>query len=788
MSKSPKEIKQFPRKDKRAPNIWQILITGVVQSVGFRPFVKRLADKMTITGYVRNLGDAGVEIVIDCSKERLNEFIINLQETKPELSIINEITVHPFKLVLTNEEFLIDKSLSSKGKGKGVSALPPDIAICNSCIQDLKGDSRRIDYPFTSCTNCGPRYSAITSLPYDRPHTSFNSFPLCKDCLIEYKTSSNRRFHAQTTCCKFCGPKYTAYSYDKKWIIIDVNWCKITETIRNGSIWAVMGSGGTHFVLNGLDKENIEKLRKSKRRKSSKPFAVMMPDISTVAKYCYVTEEDKQMLTSIRRPIVILESINPDLWKNVSPGLDTLGVMLPYNGMHYNLFRHGAPEVIIMTSANKPGIPMPIASDGVLKVAKGMASHALVHNRKIIQRIDDSVIRSHGNSHLIVRRSRGYTPQPFFNKQLTNKPDMIAVGAEETNTVSIMKNGWIIPSQHLGHVINVETLDFQKKALDHLIELNNLKPEIITRDLHPQFHSSLLADELADKYKTDKVINVQHHIAHAASLALDSNWDQNNPILCWVCDGYGYGTDGQAWGGELIAISDNKWSREASMIPINYDGGDANSKYPARMLVNYLNNIGENSVEILKKDATKLFSNGELELNYLANKDPQIRDLDTTSMGRLFDAVSILLGLSDRRTYRGEPAIKLEALGAKDSSREGKVFITTYNGIPVLDNINLFQNIFSMYKSGEKYSSISRWFHNSIGMSMAEIGAMVAENMGIKQIGFSGGVAYNRIITKILESELKNKYLELIIHKDIPPGDAGISSGQIYFAGITFHG
>lgn len=771
-------------------NGWIISLQGVVQSVGFRPFVKKLADKMGIRGYVRNLGDAGVEIgVIEVDKTLLREFIERLKKEKPELAEIVHLEYKPigFSRATPSQgdgKFKILPSLGRKGGNTGFSALPPDISICDNCLEDMKRQKRRRMYAFTSCTDCGPRYSTILGVPYDRPRTSFADFPLCSECLEEYSSPDDRRFHAQTTCCIACGPQYQAVWWDKGWKEEKTDWNKIATSLREGSIWAVMGIGGTHYFLNALDAESVRKFRAARRRKSNKPFAVMMRDLNVVKKFCHVSPEDIQQLLSVRRPIVILPAKNPEMWREVSPGLDTIGVMLPYTGIHYILFWSGAPEVLVATSANFPGIPMPIDPREVLETAKGIADGVLIHNRRIVQRIDDSVVKSLGNHHVIIRRSRGFVPQPRFHKSLAGIQG-VALGAEENNTAAVVKNGWVIQTQHLGHVTNIETLEFERNAVQHLFDLFDIRPNFVAVDLHPSFHSRGLGVEIVEEFMIP-LIEVQHHVAHACSLMLDHGLGREEEVMVWACDGFGHGTDGQAWGGELIIIEGEKWERQATLKPVRYDGGDRNASFPGRMLILYALEAGIDVLELARqKSIETILPNGKLELDYLLSLVRKKPRLVTSSVGRLLDALSVLLEAGNIRSYRGEPAMRLEALallGKKHLSP--KVFVLpSYARGYELDGVGLFKEAMNLLDQGHACPDIALWAHRSLAISMGEIARLLGDEKGIERIGFSGGVAYNKIITENLREFVVDSGLEFLMHKNVAPGDAGISAGQLYYAG-----
>ncbi len=771
-------------------NGWIISLQGVVQSVGFRPFVKKLADAIGVRGYVRNLGDAGVEIgIANANESILKEFLRRLREEKPELAEILHLECRPAdfskeKRLWRDGEFRILPSLKQKGGSTGFSALPPDISICNNCLGDMKKQERRKMYAFTSCTDCGPRYSTITGVPYDRPRTSFAEFSLCPQCMEEYTNPSDRRFHAQTTCCIVCGPQYQAYLWEGKWREEKIAWGKIATRLKEGEIWAVMGIGGTHYYLNALNPDGIGRIRDIRRKKSNKPFAVMMRDLETVKKFCQISPEDTRQLLSVRRPIVILPVRDREMWEQVSPGLDTIGVMLPYTGVHHVLFWNGAPEALIATSANAPGIPMPIEPREVLATAKGIADGVLVHNRRIVQRIDDSVVKSFGSRHVIVRRSRGFVPQPLFHEDLSGIQG-VAMGAEENNTAAIVKNGWIIQTQHLGHVTNIEALEFEKRAIHHLLNLFNVKPEFVVVDLHPRFYSAELGRELAQKFGVP-LCEVQHHAAHAYSLMVDHGLRRGDETIIWVCDGFGYGNDGQAWGGELIAVEEGNWERRASLRSVRYDGGDRNARYPARMFILYALEAKIDIQEILaKRPVESNLPNGKLELDYLLSLGRKKPKLITSSMGRLLDALSVLLGAATTRSYRGEPAMRLEALALRGEERiPPNVFVSPGRKKRYeLDSVGLFREAVNLSEQGHDNADVALWVHRSLAISMGEIARLLGEEMGIKRVGFSGGVGYNKIITEYLQQFTKRMGLEFLMHERIAPGDAGISAGQLFYAG-----
>jgi hydrogenase maturation protein HypF len=571
------------------------------------------------------------------------------------------------------------------------------------------------------------------------------------------------------------------FEWKDQWVNIDFKWDYLVNKLIEGKIISVMGLSGSHFVMDALNSNRILEFRNLRRQQSDKPFAVMMKNIAEIEKYCHLTEQDKKLLHSVRKPIVILPVKDQPMWENISPGLESIGVMLPYTGFHHILFSKGAPSVLIMTSGNQPGIPMPIVPEDVLKSSESISDLVLVHNRKIIQRNDDSVIRSHGKYQLIIRRSRGYTPQPFFVEQLVNQPQFIAFGSEENNTLAFHKAGWVLPSQHLGHVTNLESQTFRTSTQNHIANLFKFAPELVLTDLHPDFLTTKSAEEFAE-INGMPIYRIQHHVAHAASLALDHNIGRDEQLLTWVCDGFGYGPDGNAWGGELILIGDGAWERISSLSPIDYEGGDQNARYPARMLLNYLKAI-DAPLDFLSNNAGSLFSHGIKEFNYLSNKKTR-SNLTTSSLGRLLDCFAVLLGVTEKRSYRGEPAIKLEGLASRGtSSIDVNPKIGKHNNMDVVDNRKIMSEALDLMNSVTK-ENLAYWIHQTIGKTLGTIAGKQAEHKGITNIGFSGGVAYNKLITESLMLELDNFGINLLIHNKIPPGDGGISTGQIYYQGV----
>ncbi|MHA2358077.1 MAG: carbamoyltransferase HypF, partial [Candidatus Heimdallarchaeaceae archaeon] len=495
----------------------EILVSGIVQGIGYRPFVYNLAVEMGVKGNVMNLGDAGVRIIAQANKERLLKFIQDLKSKKPKLSVYDYFHVEWDTIDPNFTSFEIAKSSSEK-KGKGFSYLPPDISICNKCLKELDSDKlRRADYPFNSCVDCGPRYTVIEKLPYDRPNTVMREFPFCNDCYEDYTNTKDRRFHAQTTCCTECGPSYTLHSSEGK--VISFSNQKelvvfVAKEIEAGKIVAVKGIGGTHIACSTLIDSTLLKLRESKGKRKYKPFAIMAKTIVDITKFANIGKEEGKLLTSFRKPIVLLQR-NEDYYLSewVAPGLHNIGVMLPYAGIHYMLLKEMSEPTMVMTSANPSNFPMYIDNDAIMEQLP-YVDYFLLHNRKIYQRNDDTVIRLNklGNIYTqkFLRRSRGWVPEPLISHVDIKDTTILGVGAEMHLIPSLMKGTKIIPAQHIGTVTLIETYEYMLKAIDHLLDLYNAKIDTIAYDMHPQYLTSTSIEEIAEKYGVEEWIAFQH--------------------------------------------------------------------------------------------------------------------------------------------------------------------------------------------------------------------------------------------------------------------------------------
>ncbi|MGD8506633.1 MAG: carbamoyltransferase HypF, partial [Candidatus Bathyarchaeota archaeon] len=553
----------------------EVKVSGIVQGVGFRPFIYRIAVKNKLVGYVRNRGDAHVEIIVEGKQDDAKKFLQDLLEKKPPLTRIYDMTTEYVQDKGEFEKFKITES-SKEVKLSG-SVIPPDIAICENCLTELRNPKdKRYNYFFITCTNCGPRYTTIERLPYDRQNTTMQEFPMCDFCQREYAAPVNRRFHAQTVACHKCGPTISLTTNDGQEIDSKEPIREAGKLLEEGNVLAIKGYGGFHVATATTKSGPIARLRTVKHR-AQKPFAIMARNLQTIKSFAEVSTKEADLLTSYIRPIVLLKkSAGYFLSDLIAPGLHNIGVMLPYTGLHYMLFNGTQEPAFVMTSANPPSEPIVTKNHEALRKLGSLVDYFLFHNRLIAQRCDDSVVRVHGKKISLIRRSRGYAPEPIRLKEPVDIA-VLGLGAELNATACVLLKDKAFISQHIGDAENIETLQFLKKATTHLLRITNCETEAIACDLHPKFSTTMLAQELSGEHNRP-VIQVQHHHAHAAKLMAEHNLDE---IICIVCDGYGYGPDGSAWGGEILHCTrKGEFQRLGHLEKQPMVGSDLATRYP----------------------------------------------------------------------------------------------------------------------------------------------------------------------------------------------------------------
>jgi hydrogenase maturation protein HypF len=753
----------------------KINVTGIVQGVGFRPFVYRIAVRNGLAGYVRNRGDAGVEILLEGSEPSVQIFLHDLNEKKPPLAQIHNIITT--RLVGKNEHTKFTITKSSEEAELSGSVIPPDIAICGECLRELRDPKDpRYEYFFITCTNCGPRFTIIARLPYDRENTTMREFPMCGYCQKEYSDPLNRRFHAQTVACPECGPKAYLTTRDGKQVQHADPVREAGKLLSEGAILAIKGYGGFHVAASTTRDEPLLALRKAKHRKA-KPFAIMARNLEAAKSFAEVNSKEEALLASYARPIVLLNKSDAyALSPLVAPDLHNVGVMLPYTGLHYMLFDRVDDAAFVMTSANPPNQPIVKDNDEALCMLGGTVDYFLFHNRKIAYRCDDSVLRVHGARPSFIRRSRGYAPAPLMLKEKA-KRCVVGLGGELNNTACILLANKAFISQHLGDVENVETSMFLQEATNHLIRLTNSRVDAVACDLHPKFTTTAIAQELAEANGW-QLVQVQHHHAHVAALMMEHAVDE---MVGVTCDGYGYGVDGSAWGGEILLCTRDSagFKRLAHLEKQLLLGGDAATRYPIRLAAGMLSK--KVNVEPWLMQNSRHLPHGETEAQLILQQlQKGVGVTETTSCGRVLDAVAAVLGVCYERTYEGEPAMKLEsaAVKGKDTLRmkpimHGNVLGTTQ----MLQAI--FENVGKASTADLAYSA-----HAYLARGLASLAVDKALEHGVKAVGFSGGAASNWLLSDMMRRTVEAAGLQFLVHEAVPPGDGGVSFGQAVVGGF----
>ena len=745
-------------------------VTGIVQGVGFRPFIYRIAVRNNLTGFVRNRGDAGVEVLLEGEKPNIKKFIQTLTIEKPPLAQIENLNKTELSGKNKYPNFTIYQS--SQETEQSGSIIPPDIAICNQCLKELRDPKNpRYEYFFITCTDCGPRFTIIERLPYDRENTTMREFPICGFCQKEYADPLNRRFHAQTVACPTCGPK--AYLTTNKGEPIESkDPVRLAgKLLSEGKILAVKGYGGFHLAASTILEAPLLRLRKTKHR-TEKPFAIMAKNLNAAKTFAKMSSKEQELLKSSARPIVLLnKSPSYNLSHLVAPHLHNIGVMLPYTGLHYMLFDQVTDSSFVMTSANPTNQPIVKDNQTALEILSETVDYFLFHNRKIAYRCDDSVMRLHGDSPVFLRRSRGYAPVPIRLKRKSTRC-VVGLGGELNNTSCLLLNDKAFISQHIGDVENIETRSFLQEATTHLQRLTNCHPELVACDLHPKFNTTLLAQEMAEANGLG-LIRVQHHHAHAAALMAEHGLDE---VVAVTCDGYGYGSDGGAWGGEILhcTLESADFMRIGHLEPQPMLGGDLASRYPLRLAAGMLQKSGLNIKKWLLQKSKHL-PHGEAEANLILE---QLRNgkssIETTSCGRVLDAVAAILGVCHERTYEGEPAIKLESTAL--SGTDVLQIKPRIHGT-VLETSNMLEVIYNSL-GRVSTSNLAYSAHSYLAKGLAKLAIEDANRKRIKNVGFSGGAASNQILTQLIRETVEADGLQFFVHESVPAGDGGVSFGQ----------
>jgi hydrogenase maturation protein HypF len=769
----------------------RIRVTGVVQGVGFRPFVHRLAGELGLSGFVGNDAD-GVVLEVQGPAGDVADLQRRLVEQAPALAVVDRVVVEHLEPLGVDADSGrhaaagpgvppgggSDFVIVASGTGPGVTSIPPDTAVCAECLVEMRDpDDRRHGYAFIACTHCGPRYTITTGLPYDRANTTMAGFPLCPACRAEYTDPTSRRFHAQPTACAQCGPA------------LSMPVAEVVGALTAGRIVAVKGVGGYHLACDAANAEAVGILRARKQR-GDKPFALMAADLEAVRLVARVDREAETLLNSAARPIVILavaqaEALGRRIADLVAPRTGTLGVMLPYAPLHHLLFDAGAPRLLVMTSGNLSDEPICTDPQEAERRLAGLADVFVHHDRPIHVACDDSVSRVVAGSPQPVRRSRGYTPMPLALP--VPGPALVAVGGELKTTVCVGRGHTAWLSQHIGDTANLETLAMLERTVETLCALQRVTPELMVSDAHPGYLSRRWAADQAAARGIEHLL-VGHHHAHLASLLVEHRMPAGEPVLGVVLDGTGYGEDATIWGGELLLGSYAAVERVGHLRPVSLPGGDAAIRHPARTAAAHLHAAGLGWGGTASAAACTP-AEGALLARMLATGS---HCTPTTSMGRLFDAIASLLDVRHEVTFEAQAAIELEALAAgstdeapgwRPGSPFGPVVRTTDQGGILLDPSGWIARAVADHASGVDPARSARAFHLALAEALTEAVLLVREAQGITTVGLTGGVFANAVLSTACQRSLHRAGLNVLVHRVVPPNDGGLALGQAAVAG-----
>ena len=748
----------------------RVKVRGIIQGVGFRPFIYRLAKQLELGGHVANTA-AGVTIEIDGTEAEIQYFAELITSRKPPLARIDELIIEKARIDPddTCRDFHILESISS---GSRIGPITPDSDVCHNCLKELfDPDNRRYLYPFVNCTDCGPRFTLIEETPYDRPLTAMKEFGLCSLCQAEFGDPLDRRFHAQATCCPDCGPAVALATPDRKSVEAPDPIRRATELLETGNIVAIKGIGGFHLAVNACDAAAVARLRDRKGR-PDKPLAVMARDMEHIRKFADFSQNEQHIIGGRAKPIVLLQKKNPfPLAENVAPDNRFIGVMLPYTPIHHLLFYYHNFSALVMTSGNLSGSPVVKDNEEAFVKLGNIADYFLLHNRSIIAQTDDSVVRLSGSSPAFYRRARSYVPS-LINLHRDNGYTL-ALGAIIKNTICITKNREAYVSQHIGDLDNMDTQIHQKNIFRHFQSLLRIEPDLLVHDMHPDYVGS----RFAQSQKELPAVSVQHHHAHAVSCMAEHGLA--GPVIGLTLDGNGYGPDHTVWGGEVLLAHYHTFERLAHLETVEMPGGDAAIREPWRMAVSHLYRAFGQEYE--KLDLQLLHDHRD-KIPFIQQMiDRSINSPLTSSCGRLFDSVSALLGLRHTVSFEGQAAAELEML-LKPESSEPDFYPFDIAGsdtspwqLPVKP---IIKGIVHDILAGREVQNISSRFHNTLAALFTKVCCAIRDKKNISQVVLSGGVFQNLNLLHQLKTDLEALSFSVYTHQQVPSNDGGISLGQ----------
>jgi hydrogenase maturation protein HypF len=747
----------------------EIKIKGIVQGVGFRPFIYNLARKFRLYGYVLN-NTHGVEIEAEGEKSDLDQFLVQIKSGHPPQSKIEGIEVRKFP-PKGYQDFVIRESENEYEKTALVS---PDLATCQDCLKELFDPrDRRFYYPFLNCTNCGPRLTIIQDIPYDRNKTTMDVFKMCPDCRQEYHDPQNRRFHAQPNACPVCGPRLTLMDNRGRELNTTDSVTSVVELLKRGNIVAIKGIGGYHLACDATNKTAVSNLRKRKYRED-KPFALMAKNLKAIQEFCYVNPFEKKLLESVSRPIVLLKKKNLNLIAHdVAPFQKNWGVMLPYSPLHHLLLGK-SNFILVMTSGNQSDEPIAYEADDAFNRLNHIADYFLTHNREIYRRCDDSVSRVWKDQELILRRARGYVPQPIKVNFNFHK-NILATGAQLKNTFCLARDDSAFLSTHIGDLENLETLDFYRKEIERFKSLCSVKPEVIAFDLHPEYLSTKYALSLNDIER----IPVQHHHAHIASCMAENQIRER--VIGVAFDGTGYGDDDAIWGGEFLLADMKDYRREAHFKYILMPGGEMAIKQPWRIALSYLYNLYEENFLNLDLEFVKRIDKEKWKsIKKILGRN--INVFSTSSVGRLFDCISVLLNWRENTNYEGQPAVELEFLADENIKTRYDFEIVRSKDIFIINPELVIRGVVEDLIKKKRKSKIAAKFHITVAQIINEVCLRLRNEHNLNSVCLSGGVFQNMFLLNRAHELLSKNEFKVYTHSKVPPNDGGISLGQAVIA------
>ncbi len=764
---------------------YRILVTGIVQGVGFRPFVHKLAHAHGLSGFVRNQSGT-VCIEVEGTQAALDVFLDDLKRKSPPLSRIDALVLTTMQLQ-GSDLFEIYDSTSEQPSTKFV---PADAATCSDCLYEIFNPSdRRYRYPFTNCTNCGPRFTIIDSLPYDREATTMSKFKMCRLCLDEYLDPANRRFHAQPNACPACGPSlrfYRSESGQKSDVKVgDDALLAVLEALQSGQIAAIKGLGGFHLVCDARNEKSIAILRQRKRRKA-KPFAVMMSDMAMLRRYCDPSAEEEALLCSSSKPIVLLKRNGDHLPLSLAPDSNEIGIVLAYTPLHHLLLADFSSP-IVATSANLSEEPIAIENDEAFQRLMKVADCFLDHNRDIFSRYDDSVLKVCGARRSFVRRSRGFAPDPI-KLPFSATQSVLALGAHLKSTFTIIQDNFAYPSQHIGDLENFETSEYYRQSLETYTKLFDFSPDIIAHDLHPDYFSTSLAEEFQANQKMP-LVPVQHHHAHIVSCMVEHHL--SSPVIGVAFDGIGYGADGTLWGGEFLLCELSNFKRLAHFEQILLPGSSKAIKEPWRIVLGMLDEMTDAQRDSFQPFLESLEDRIGIQALSLLRQQikARINCPLTSSCGRLFDAISALLGICMEIDYEGQAAVRLESsanacshFDLNECLRQSYSFTISPVEPLIVHSQELFIEAYADMRRGMTISNIACKFHSTVARIISETCCQLRESTMLDKVCLSGGVFQNQILKAMSERLLFQNSFETFFPEKLPANDGGISLGQAVIA------